>query len=205
MTKHQKRKRIRKMKRAIDKWKKAALVLKNGGVVIIPSESAYGLAALASDPRAVAKLYKIKGRPDSKPSLLIVNSITQAKELVSFTLLAKNLIEKYWPGALTLVLKAKNSKFSSLIYGAEETLAVRLSPKKELQALASKVGPFILPSANFNQMPAPFKIEDIDLELIKLVDFFLDEPTDGNPVSTLVDARGEDPIVLRAGAVSLKI
>jgi len=187
----------------VDKWRKAAETLKDGGVVIIPSDSSYGIAALAQDKKAVEKVYQIKKREPGKPSLVIVCSIEQAKQLVEFTPLAEKLVADYWPGGLTLVLKANNPDFSPLIYGENQCLAVRLPDKKELRDLAGQFGPFILPSANFNGQPAPFSKADVDLGLIKLVDFFLDEPTDGNMVSTLVDVRRVEPVILREGSLKL--
>lgn len=187
----------------MDKWKKAAEVLKDGGVVIIPSDSCYGMAALADNRKAIERLYQIKQRDSGKPSLVIVGSIAQAKQLVDFTPLAEQLVKQHWPGALTLVLKAIKTDFSPLIYGQNQTLAVRLPNKPELVKLASEIGPFILPSANFNGQPAPFLKEEVNPELIKLVDYFLDDAPGGNMVSTLVDARGDKPIILRAGAINI--
>ena len=185
-------------------WSKVAQILQEGGVAIIPSESSYGIAALASNPKAIEKLYKIKQREVKKPSLLIVGSIKQAESLVKFNALAKSLINKFWPGSLTLVLEARDKTLSPLIYGDSDSLAVRFPNKKKLATLALKIGTFILPSANLTGQKPPFTKDEIDQSLIKKVDFLLDEPTDGNKVSTLVDARGNYPVILRAGAVSVE-
>lgn len=202
-------------------WKKAAKFLKNRGVVIIPSDSCYGIAALASNQEAVGRVYRIKAREFGKPSLLIVGSTDQARELVEFTPLAEKLARKHWPGVLTIILKTENLKLPRQIYGIdytpgvsskveqglhtgsepELTLAVRFPDKKELQDLALEVGPFILPSANLAGLKPPFKPEDVDKKLKNQVDFFLDEPTNGNSPSTIVDARGEKSKILRKGAV----
>ena len=207
----------------MDNWQKVADVLKEGGVVIIPSDSSYGIAALASDEKAVERLYRIKGREAGKPSLLIVGSIDQARELVEFTSLAENLAKKYWPGGITLVLNAKKMDLPPQIYGTDHTpgvsskvkqglhtgsgrrltLAVRLPDKKELQELALEVGPFILPSANLAGEEPQFESGEVDKKLINQADYFLDEPTDGNPSSTLVDATGEKPCILRQGSVKV--
>ncbi len=208
-------------------WKKAAEVLKNGGVVIIPSESSYGMAALVSNPAAVKKLYQIKERADNKPSLIIVGSMDQANTLVNFSLKAEGLAEKYWParnasparkatlnvavghsdaggpGGLTLVLDSKKADLPEVIYGENKSLAIRLPDNQNLRDLALEVGPFILPSANFNNEKPPYKKEEINPKLAELVDFILDEPTGGNEVSTLIDARGEKIKVLRQGAVNI--
>lgn len=184
-------------------WKNVAEILKNGGVVIIPSDSSFGIAALAGNPDAVARVYKIKGREAGKPSLLIVGSIKQAQELVEFTPLATELAKKYWPGGLTMILEAKDLKLAPQIYGENNSLAVRFPDKKELRDLAINIGPFILPSANLAGLNPPYKAEEVHQKLIESVDFFLNEPADGNPPSTLVDVRGEKAIILRNGSVTI--
>lgn len=175
------------------KWQKAAIVLKKGGVVIIPSESSYGIAALISNPEAIKKLYHIKKRADNKPSLIIVGSFEQAQKMVDFSPKGMVLASKHWPGGLTLVLDSMDKSLPDVIYGENNSLAIRLPDNQNLRDLALKVGPFILPSANFNNEKPPFKLAEIDPKLAELVDFVLDEPTGGNLISTLVDARGENP------------
>ncbi len=185
----------------VNPWQKVGEILRNGGVVIIPSDSSYGIAALASNYKAVERLYQIKAREAGKPSLVIVGSVDQARELVEFTPLAEELVKKHWPGGLTLVLNAKKTDLALQIYGENNTLAVRFPDKKELADLASKIGLFILPSANLSGEKPPFKAHEVDKKLIDQVDYFLDEPTDGNPPSTLVDATGEKPCILRQGKI----
>lgn len=190
----------------MDKWQKAAEILSKGGVVVVPSDSVYGIAALAKNQTAIEKLYGIKKREPNKPSLLIVSSLEQAKQLVEFPLLAEELAQKYWPGGLTLVLTAKEKNLSPLIYGElgeHQTLAIRIPSQDKLIWLAEKIGPFILPSANLSGQQPALTLEDLDPKLVEQVDFVLKEPTDNNPVSTLVDARGGRPIILRQGAVKI--
>lgn len=184
-------------------WQKAAQVLTSGGVVIIPSDSSYGLAALAKNSQAVEKLYQIKGREKNKPSLVIISSMEQARKLVKLTPLAEELAKKHWPGGLTMVLEAKEGDFPNQIYGSGKTLAVRLPNHAKLQELAQEVGSFILPSANFAGGAPPFEFSQINEYLKQLVDYIIDEETEGNPPSTIVDARGEKAVILRPGAVSL--
>jgi tRNA threonylcarbamoyl adenosine modification protein (Sua5/YciO/YrdC/YwlC family) len=184
-------------------WNRAATILREGGVVIIPSDSAYGIAAVAANHTAISRLYALKEREPYKPSLLIVSSVDQAQDLIEFTDLAKQLTETNWPGGLTIVGTARNTEFSPLIYGAEHTLALRLPNKQELVELATEVGPFILPSANLAGQPTPFHLYDLDSQLITAVDYVLEEETDGKEVSTLVDIRGPVPKVIRQGSVKI--
>ena len=186
-------------------WEKAAEVLKNGGVVIVPSDSSFGIAAVASNTGGVEKLYSIKNREPNKPCLLVVCSHAQAKSLIEWTDLAEELACKHWPGGLTMVGKAVNRNLSPLIYGDGETLAVRLPAKKPLAELARATGPFILPSANLAGEPPAFRLSEIDKTLLMKADYLIPEEPDGNPVSTLVDVRGEKPVILRQGSISIDL
>ncbi len=187
----------------MEAWEKAAIVLKRGGVIIIPSDSCYGIAVLASNHKAVNRLYQIKNREKGKPSLIIVGSLDQAKELVEFTDLAASLANKFWPGGLTMVLSAKIKDLADAIYGDGKTLAIRLPAKSELRWLAGVAGPFILPSANFAGQPPPYYLDDLNQTLAGKVDLVVSEPTDGGEVSTLVDVRGTKPVILRPGSIEL--
>ena len=189
----------------MNSWGKAAEVLKKGGVIIIPSDSVYGIAALAKSDEAVKELYSIKKRQDTKPSLVIVSSIEQARKLIHFTPLAQDLASKYWPGGLTLVGESIDKSLSPIIYGDFKTLAVRFPNKPELVKLAQKAGPFIFPSANLSNQPPAYQFSEIDQSLLDSVDFSIDEKTDNNPVSTLVDIRGNAPVILRQGAIEVEI
>jgi len=203
----------------MNNWEKAAEILKQGGVVIIPTDSSYGIAALANNSLAVKRVYEIKGREANKPSLLIVGSLDQARKLAEFTPLAEDLARKYWPGGLTLILNAKKLDLPLKVYGTNSTpvtyahlggvtrrtLAIRLPGRKELTDLALGIGPFILPSANFSGETPPVSAQEVNSELIGKVDLFLDEPTDGNIVSTLLDARSEKPVILRNGSVRVEV
>jgi L-threonylcarbamoyladenylate synthase len=186
-----------------DSWQRCQQVLKEGGVVIIPSESSYGIAALIENKEAIRKLYQIKKRSDKKPSLMIVGSIEQAQSLVKFTPKALVLASKYWPGGLTMVLDSVNKDLPQLIYGEGKSLAVRIPGFKQLRQLALEAGPFVLPSANITDEKPPYSLEEIDQQLASQVDSILKESTGGNEVSTLVDARDEEVKILRQGAVKI--
>lgn len=90
-------------------WAKIKTALDAGDVVILPTETVYGLAARAENASAVSKIYDIKGRDFDKPLAVCVKNIAQAKTLAHFDTLSQRLVERYWPGSLTLVLNLKNN------------------------------------------------------------------------------------------------
>ena len=150
---------------------KAVRIIRNGGVVVYPTETAYGLGADFLNPQAVRKIYQIKGRNYKKPLSVIVSSFKMAKEVVKFNQISLKLAKKYWPGALTLILnsefrisneflitkfrnhfKIKNSKFnqnSKLEIDNYKTLGLRISSNKLATSIVRKFGrPITATSAN---------------------------------------------------------
>ena len=127
---------------------KAVKLLKAGALVALPTDTVYGLAGLANDPGAIAKIYKVKNRPKHKALSVVVFAPDHAKKLVKISPLARALMDEFWPGALTLVLPAlKNIP----------TLAVRC-PDIEWANAFLNIGfeePLVLPSANISGEPAP--------------------------------------------------
>ncbi len=125
--------------------KTAVKVLKDGGVVVYPTETAYGLGADFLNPQAVKKIYQIKGRSFNKPLPVLVSSLAMAKTMVKFDKLSLKLAKKYWPGPLTLIL---NSKFQIKNY---KTLGLRISASKLATFLVKKSGrPITATSANLS-------------------------------------------------------
>ena len=132
--------------------KQAISILKKGGVIVYPTETAYALGADFLNKKATNKIYKIKGRGSSKELPIIVSSLSMAKEYVKFNKLALKLARKYWPGPLTLVLETKQGK----------TLALRKTSNKFTLSLVKKLKvPIISTSANISGKTNCFKVDDI--------------------------------------------
>ena len=110
----------------------AAAVLKNGGVVAFPTETFYGLGAAALDRRAVRRIFELKGRPETKPLLVLVDSIGMAGTVAEVGDRARALAARHWPGALTLVLRAR-PHVPEEVTAETGTLGVRVSPHPERQ------------------------------------------------------------------------
>ncbi len=135
---------------------KSAEVLKNGGLVVIPTETVYGLAANALDENAVKKIYEAKGRPSDNPLIVHIASLDMLKPLVlEIPEKARLLAERFWPGPLTMIFK-KSEVVPTTISGGLDTVAVRF-PKNEIACeIIKKAGiPLAAPSANLSGSPSP--------------------------------------------------
>ncbi len=130
---------------------KAVNILKAGGVVVCPTDTVYGFLALASNKKAVEKIYKIKKRPKSKPLAVFVRDIKMAKQLAKISKEQEAVLRKYWPGKYTFVLKSGN-----------KTVALRIPKYKFLNDLLKKINrPLAQTSVNISGRPEMRKIKDI--------------------------------------------
>lgn len=179
----------------------AALVLVGGGLVAVPTETVYGLAALACDADAVARIFSVKGRPADNPLIVHVGSAAAAAGLAAdWTPLAARLAQRWWPGSLTLVVEAAPGLAPGVTAGLT-TVAVRVPGHAVARALAAR-GPFAAPSANSSGRPSPTTAAHVMADLGTGVDLVLDAgPCRLGVESTVVDARGDDPVVLRPGPI----
>lgn len=184
---------------------KAIQILKDGGIVIFPTDTAFGIGCRIDHEKAVKRLFEIRKRPETQAVSALVSSVSMAQEyLEPIPKEVEQLIKKYWPGALTIVLTCKKEKVLPLVRGGGSTLGVRMPKHAELLKIIQEVRvPILGPSANFHGKPTPYRIEDVDKELIKLVDFVLPGECLGNQVSTVIDCSQKPWNILRQGAVSL--
>ncbi len=177
--------------------KEIGKVLKEGGLVIIPTETVYGVAASMADKKAAAKLHEIKQRPKDKPFALLVNRKNIIEELAkTVPPAAYRLVDRFWPGPLTLVLKSKDSG----------SVGLRMPDNRvALGIIREAGGPLLCPSANISGKPAPLGLEEAIKDLDGLVDLAVDSGKAKLGLeSTVVDLTGESPEVLREGAIDKK-
>ena len=183
----------------------AAGVLARGGLVAFPTETFYGLAAHAMSAAAVARIFEVKGRPGGKPVLVLVDSIAMVEVVASrVPPRARELMAAHWPGALTLVLPARNEVPVEVTAGSG-TIGVRLSPHPLARALVSALGaPITAPSANPSGAPPPTTAEAVHGYFGDRLDVILDGgATAGGAPSTVLDVTVDPPRLVRAGAVRL--
>jgi tRNA threonylcarbamoyl adenosine modification protein (Sua5/YciO/YrdC/YwlC family) len=181
----------------------AAAAVRRGEVVVLPTDTVYGVGADAFAPDAVAAVLVAKGRGrDMPPPVLVPSPRTVDGLATNVPAYARDLIEAFWPGPLTLVLRAQ----SSLMWDLGETngtVALRM-PKDDIALrLLDEVGPMAVTSANVSGQPPANTVLDAAAQLGSAVSVYLDAgPTAGGLASTILDCTGEAPVVLRAGAVS---
>jgi len=183
----------------------AADTLRAGGVVALPTETFYGLAAAALDAGSVRRIFELKGRPESKPLLVLVASVAMAETVAHVTPPARGLMTRYWPGALTLVLPAL-ATVPSVVTAGTGTLGVRLSPHPIARGLVELLGePVTAPSANPNGLAPPTSAAGVLAYFPESIDLVLDGgATPGGEPSTVLDLTLEPPRVLRQGAVVVR-
>ena len=186
-----------------------ARVIRAGGLVAFPTETVYGLGADATNDRAVATIFDVKGRPQFNPLIVHVKDEIQAAEIAEFDDRAQDLAHKFWPGALTLVLPRKaDSKVSLVATAGLDTVAVRVPAHPVAQALLQEAGvPIAAPSANQSGYISP------TLALHVLMQFKdgqgLNLIIDGGACmvgveSTILDLTGPTPTLLRPGGVAVE-
>lgn len=183
---------------------KAAVVLRTGGLVAFPTETVYGLGANAEDATAVARIFQVKGRPSSHPLIVHLGGAEHLGDWVeNVPAMARLLAERFWPGPLTLVLR-RGRRVPLEATGGLETVAVRVPDHSVALALLSAFGGGVTaPSANRFGSVSPTTADHVRAELGDAVDLVLDGgPCQVGVESTIVDATGEVPSVLRPGGVT---
>ena len=189
-----------------DRIKEAITIVREGGIVIYPTDTAFGIGCRIDDMQAVDRLFQIRRRPLTQPTPVLVSSIAMALPyLVSPTHVVRHLMETYWPGALTIVAPCQISKVYSPIRGGGRTIGVRQPDHPVAHALIAEVGvPILGPSANFHGEKTPYRFEDLDPALVKLVDMVVPGVCSVGEASTVVDCTREPYTILRQGAVQLR-
>lgn len=180
--------------------------LQEGGVIVFPTDTAYGLGADATNSDAIAKLFAIKDRDFNNPVPVMCGTKEQAEKYVMFSPMAHKLADAYWPGALTMALDARDEHLAHIVHSTTN-IGVRVPAHDWCRTLAEKLGrPITSTSANASSTPAEYSIEGVVASLgnaTALVDLFVDGGTlVGGPVSTVVVVDGEDIVIKREGAIS---
>ena len=183
--------------------REAAEILRHRGLVAFPTETVYGLGALALDPVAVARIYEAKGRPAANPIIVHAHNVAAARALVAvWPPLADRLAERYWPGPLTLVLP-KSDAVPPVVTAGGPTVAIRVPKHSVALALLGAVGaPLAAPSANVSEGVSATRAEHVLKSLDGRIELILDgDPTPGGLESTVLDLSVSPPRILRPGLV----
>lgn len=141
---------------------KASKILKNGGIVVCPTDTAYLLAADATNEKAIEKVFKIKGRLEEKPIHVVVSDISMAKKYVYFNELALKLARQFLPGPLTIVLRKVEKSLPSNLTSGKQSLGIRIPSLTVNILFARKLGnPYTATSANKSGEPNPYSLDEV--------------------------------------------
>ncbi|WP_265486529.1 L-threonylcarbamoyladenylate synthase [Lactobacillus sp. PV012] len=188
-----------------DQLDDAVKLLKRGELVAFPTETVYGLGALATDEVAVKNVYAAKGRPSDNPLIVTVsNPEMMARYVTQIPKVAEKLINQFWPGPLTIILKVKEGALPNAVTGGLTTAAFRNPQDKLTQELISKLdAPIVGPSANTSTKPSPTTAEHVFHDLNGKIAGIVDNgPTEIGLESTIIDLSVETPVVLRPGEIT---
>ncbi len=180
-------------------------VLNAGGIIIYPTDTAFGIGCRIDDHKAVDRLFTIRKRPRTQPTPVLVASIDMALAYFDHpSYIVRHFIKQYWPGALTIIAPCKKNLIYSPIRGGGETVGLRMPNHQIPLRIIEAVGvPILGPSANFHGKETPFRQEDLDPELVKLVDFVVPGECILKQASTVVDCSIDPYKTIRQGAVAL--
>ena len=182
----------------------AAVILKNGGLVAIPTETAYGLAANALDPEAVRKIFIAKCRPQDNPLIVHVSSMEEISPLVEkIDPRLYELAEKFWPGPLTVIMK-KSDLVPPEVSAGLNTVAIRMPSHECARAIIAAAGvPLAAPSANASGKPSPTEAAHVAQDLDGKIDAIVDGGECSVGVeSTVVTLATDPPTLLRPGGIT---
>jgi len=184
------------LRRALD-------VITAAGVVVFPTHCLYGLGADAFNARSIEKIFTIKRRSRQRPILVLIHSRRQVGELVkTVSPTAVALMDRFWPGKVTLVFEAADGIPQNLTAGSGR-IGIRLAAHPVARALAQALGsPLTATSANLSGSPGVSDVNDLPPALTQQLDLILDAgPLSGGPGSTVVDVSVDPPRVIREGLV----
>lgn len=192
--------RIVKAKDGIDE---GARILKDGGLVVFPTETVYGLGANAYDENAVANIFKAKGRPQDNPLIVHISSLDQVNDIaVDVPDEFYKLAERFMPGPLTVILK-KSDKIPYVVTAGGDTVGVRMPDNAYTRQLIAKSFPLAAPSANRSKHISPTTAQHVYEDLNGEVDLILDDGACQVGIeSTVLDLTVDVPTILRPGAVT---
>lgn len=179
----------------------AAALIADGGIVAVPTETVYGLAADARDSAAVARIYAAKGRPSFNPLIVHVLDLAAAEQIAVFEDAARDLAARFWPGPLTLVLPLRvDAGIASLVTAGLETIAVRVPAGRAMRDLLAVTGvPLAAPSANASNGISPTQAEHVARSLGDRVSLIIDDGACSAGVESTIVMDG---MVLRPGPIT---
>jgi L-threonylcarbamoyladenylate synthase len=191
-----------------DHIKKATEVIKKGGIVIFPTDTAFGIGCRIDNRESVEKLFSVRKRPTTQPMPILCNTIEMVEQHVTDIPkeVKERLMEGYWPGGLTIILPADLEKVPGLVRGGSLSVGVRIPKHDGVLSMITGAGvPILGPSANFHGEKTPYQLSDINPELIYLTDYIVPGGCTLCRESTVIDCTESPWKVIRQGAVKVEL
>jgi L-threonylcarbamoyladenylate synthase len=184
----------------------AAAALRRGAPVVLPTDTVYGVAVLASTPDAIQALFELKGRSSEHPLAVLVDGPDMARELILAPITAaQRLMARFWPGPVTLVFHRREELSHLGLGGDGSTIGVRCPDHPLVRELARRLGPIVTTSANRHGEPTPVTAAGAAAALVGPSVAVIDGGVLDGPPSTVVDCTTDPPHVLREGVVSASL
>ena len=187
-----------------DAVRETAEILLHGGTAAIPTDTVYGFAASAYDEKAIDRLYQIKERSHNKSIAVLLGDIDQAHLIAqAFSAKAQRLAEKYWPGALTIIIRKKEGLPANL--SSNHLVGLRIPDLDFARDLIRATGPLAVTSANISGEPPAKSVEEFAPHLGSALDIIIDNgPSRGGVPSSVINCDEDPAVILREGAISGK-
>lgn len=186
------------------KIEEIANAIKEGKLIIFPTDTVYGIGTNAYNEEACKKIYEIKGRPSCKPLIILISDTSMIEGLVeNISPKEQKIIEKFWPGPLTIKFKKRKGILPDIISAGDEYVRIRLIKNGLIYKIIEKAEvPVVAPSANISGHPTGIKIDNIIKELGGKVDYILDcGDYKSDEPSTIVQVEDEKIVVIREGKI----
>lgn len=180
-----------------------ATSLKEGKLVVFPTDTVYGIGTNVFNEKACQKIYEVKGRPQIKPLSVLISDISMLSSIATINPLEQKLIDAFWPGPLTIKLKKKNNMVPDIVSAKDEYIRVRLIKDGLTSKIIQFAGvPIVAPSANLSGSPTGTKIANVIAELGNKVDYVIDcGDIEDETTSTIVQVENESIKIIREGKI----
>ncbi len=186
----------------------AIKILNQGGIIIFPTDTAFGIGCRIDDDKAIQRLFQIRKRPAIQATPVLIENLSMTPKYLQPIPqeVIDKLINKYWPGALTIILPCHKNIIPNMVRGGTGNLGIRMPNHRIILDIIKNICvPILGPSANFHGDKTPYFFKDLDKQLIKQVDFVIKGKCSIKQASTVIDCSIKPWKIIRKGAIDLDI
>ncbi len=186
--------------------KEIVSLLRDGKIGLFPTDTVWGICCRMDNESSVNRVFEIKNREKNKPFLILAENVLQIKKYAVVDEFSHKKIFDFWPGPLTVVLKAKKENVLPVVRAQGDTIGVRIPDYEEILEIIKNLGvPIVAPSANISGENTPTEFKEIDKRIVDAVDFIVEGECKMKKPSTIVDCSSEKIKIIREGAIDFKI